>query len=438
MSFEHQLRPAFDTLTARLRDDLERHLEDAVEALSGHARTLAQSAHAEREEAIAAAVSEAQHTAELVAQARHQALQSDADARLRDVLERAEAQARDAELHLDEELQALRAEHQDELASQQQTFDDTLAAAERRFAQELDAAQARTLLGVQAADLASGARLVEAFRQIDTAQALSDILNTLSEAIAAEAPRSAIFLAGQAQVKSWRHHGFADGQGPGEVALADAGLVASALESREAVSVGGDGGEDGARAPEFARLGDDRGAIAVPMVVNDEVVALVYADQGPTGEVDRASWTATVEMLARHASRALEAMTAHRLAKSLGAGANRPRAVSKPADVVMPPPMPPSVRPAMPVPPAVDEATAEAQRMAQSLIAGIRADYDADIQAGVRDRDLMNRLSGPISQAWAQYEARVPESIRAATNFFHAEMVRTLANGDATLLTPRS
>jgi hypothetical protein len=30
----------------------------------------------------------------------------------------------------------------------------------------------------------------------------------------------------------------------------------------------------------------------------------------------------------------------------------------------------------------------------------------------------------------------VPETIRANTNYFHAEMVKTLANGDASLLSP--
>jgi hypothetical protein len=75
--------------------------------------------------------------------------------------------------------------------------------------------------------------------------------------------------------------------------------------------------------------------------------------------------------------------------------------------------------------------------VARTLISAIRAEHEADVQAGLRERDLMTRLGGPISRAWAEYEARVPDTIRSATNFFHAEMVRTLADGDASLLTPK-
>ncbi|MEQ1870383.1 MAG: hypothetical protein ABL961_10210, partial [Vicinamibacterales bacterium] len=181
-------------------------------------------------------------------------------------------------------------------------------------------------------------------------------------------------------------------------------------------------------------LPDDRAAVAVPMIVNDEVVAVVYADQGQEGDIDRASWPAIVELLARHASRSLEAITAHRLAATLGSAATRPRVVSKPADVV-------SRVPDVPRIPAVsgelDEASAEAQRYARRLVEDLRAAHDEEVQAGVRDGDLMVRLGGPIATAWSLYEAKVPESIRNVTNFFHAEMVRTLAGGNASLLTPK-
>ncbi len=449
MSFDQHLRPAFDHLTTRLRRDVERHVDAAVQELVEQAEKLKLSTEEERLAALAVAVDAARADAEQAAATRHQAVVADLEQQHRQALEYAEGRLHQVtqEHHATLErtlgehrstLERTLGEHRSLLDRTTTEHRNTLSDTEARHQQTLAETQARTISSLQAADLASGLRLAEAFRAIDKAQALSDILNILADAVAAEAPRSAIFLAGSGQVKSWRAQGF-EGQPAIEVPMADAGMIAVALDSREAVSSGGDGGDDmGAKAPAFAALTDDRGAIAVPMLVSDEVVAVVYADQGPSGDLDRASWASIVEVLARHASRSLEAITAHRLAKTLGSGATRPRTVSKPADVVVRP-VPPVEEPVVkPVEPVIDEASVAAQRFAQSLIADIRAAHEGDVQAGVYNRDLMTRLGGPISQAWAQYEARVPESIRAATNYFHAEMVRTLANGDASLLTPQN
>lgn len=67
-----------------------------------------------------------------------------------------------------------------------------------------------------------------------------------------------------------------------------------------------------------ARLNRDvaRRLDAVPLVINDEVAVVLYADQGADGECDRQSWPAIIEVLARHASRALEVLTAQHFAKS--------------------------------------------------------------------------------------------------------------------------
>ena len=460
MSVEQQLRPAFDNLTARLRRDMERHLDAAVQELVEHADREAQAADTQREAALAEAVRTAREAAAQDAQAQHQAVVeqhlvalSETDARHRAELLEAEARHRDtldsAQAQHREALDALGARHDESVSQTAQqlraqaeehrtVFEEMTREQETQLARAIEETERRLIASVQAADLSANHRLVESFRAIDMADSLSDILNVLAGAVSAEAARSAIFLAGHAQVKSWRTHGFSgDHAASIEMPMADAGIVAAALESKAPASTGGDGGDDaGNQAPVFAALPDDRAAVAVPMIVNDEVVAVVYADQGQKGDIDRASWQSVVELLARHASRSLEAITAHRLAATLGSGATRPRVVSKPADVVSRVPDVPRV-PAVPAVPELDEESAEAQRYARRLVEDLRAAHDAEVQAGLRDGDLMVRLGGPIASAWSLYEAKVPESIRNATNFFHAEMVRTLAGGDASLLTPK-
>ncbi len=474
MSFEQPLPPSFTALTARLREDLERQLNAAIGELTEQAEALTQTLRAEQAAALAEAVRAAHADAEQQAQERQQTLLADTDARLRESIEQVEArnleQIESIEARHRAQLEEVEAAHRatrEELEARQLTERDeadarhrqALADAEQRVQELLGEqhaaleqseqvrltdveraiadAEDRLLVSTQAADLAAGGRLVKAFRAIDEAQSLSDILNTVATAIATEAPRSAIFLAGNAQVKSWRAHGF----DPVDAPLAECGIVATALELCDTVHGGAD--HDGL-APTFAALTADRAAVAVPMIVNGEVVAIAYADQGTSGEVDRASWAAIVELLARHASRSLDAITARGLARRLGAGATRPRTVAKPADVVTMPLVSSAPLP-FPFPAAVpgrvhniESENAAAQSYAQTLISEIRASHESDVLAGLRERDLMTRLGGPISRAWAQYEAKVPESIRAATNYFHAEMVRTLADGDASLLSPRA
>ena len=57
---------------------------------------------------------------------------------------------------------------------------------------------------------------------------------------------------------------------------------------------------------------------------------------------------------------------------------------------------------------------------------------------GRRDRDLATRLGGEIARARVLYEQRVPPHVRQRADYFHDELVRTLANGDASLLEVRT
>ena len=64
--------------------------------------------------------------------------------------------------------------------------------------------------------------------------------------------------------------------------------------------------------------------------------------------------------------------------------------------------------------------------------------HEADVTAGRRDGNLAVRLGGEIQRARSLYEQRVPEQVRLRTDFFQAELVRTLADGDSRLLDAKS
>jgi len=102
------------------------------------------------------------------------------------------------------------------------------------------------------------------------------------------------------------------------------------------------------------------------------------------------------------------------------------------------------VTPAVPVPPAAPAAPArtpeeerkheEARRFARLLVSEIRLYNEQAVQAGKLTHDIYRRLKEDIDRSRDMYEQRVSAEVRAESNYFQDEMVRILADGDATAL----
>ena len=77
---------------------------------------------------------------------------------------------------------------------------------------------------------------------------------------------------------------------------------------------------------------------------------------------------------------------------------------------------------------------AAARRTARLLVAEIRLYHEPAVNEGRQQRNLLSRLAPEIERARQAYNDRVPAGVRGHTDFFHQELIRTLAGGDATLL----
>jgi flagellar biosynthesis/type III secretory pathway protein FliH len=288
--------------------------------------------------------------------------------------------------------------------------------------------------GLRATELAANERLVEAVRTLDRARSLSEILDTLASCAGREAKRVGILLVRHGQLRGWRFIGF----GPGldertdyELRSGDAGVIADA--ARTGLTASADSATP-LSTPAFAELPPGREVLALPVPMSGQVVAVLYADQGPAEVSDaalRVAWPAMLEVMARHAARCLEAITAFRAAQVL---TERPDAPSLSGSVV-------DSHPGSAKAPAAGEhedADEAAKRYARLLVSEIKLYHEAAVIAGRRERDLMTRLGGEIARARVLYDQRVPADVRGGTDHFHNELVRTLANGDAGLLEARS
>lgn len=363
-AFDDELRRAFDSLSDRLRSDLTDQLNAIVSQV-------ARVAAAERESAIADAAMQARNeAARELDEVRSQAERQIAE-KLRE-LEAADAQARADAL-------------------EQQT---------RQHADEMNAA----------------ARLVEAIQLIDRARSLSEILDTLVSCAGREAARAAVLLVRDPVTRGWRFIGFDasfDGASSVEVPIDAAGIVGEAVRTRTIAA-----GRGTASVPGFAQLPADREAVALPLLLEGKPVAVLYADEG-NGDAARPVRTAILDVLTRHAARALEAITAFRTAQAItgSPGVGRDRALAGAGRAAAP-----------------SEDEEAARRYARLLISEIKLYHEPAVIEGRRERDLMARLGGEIARARVLYEQRVPPTVAGAANHFRDELVRTLANGDASLL----
>ena len=409
MTFDEQLKRSIEAVEGRLRAELAREME----ALDAHVAALV---GAEREAAGQDAAARARSEAEQAASVRLQTAIADA-------AQAAETRAREAAEATEREIARLTEESQDQIARLE------------KYSQEMvDAAAAAARDQMRATDLAARERLIVAVRALDRAGSLTEILDTLASCAGREARRVGLLLAQGDELHGWRFVGFGtDVEPPASVVIrsGESGIIGEAVRTGTAVSSDTSGPQS---APAMAQLPEGRACLAVPITMSGDVVAVLYADQGMADEPGKpepaSTWPDALELVARHAARCLEALT---VIKAVNALSERPalQACATPSD---------AASTLAPITDAIDSAGGEdtpARRYARLLVSEIKMYHEADVAAGRRERDLGKRLGVEIARARVLYEQRVSPEARGAADYFHDELVETLAAGDASLLEVR-
>ncbi len=232
--------------------------------------------------------------------------------------------------------------------------------------------------------------LLDGVRAIDGARSLTEVLDALIASVARDGMGAGVWLVRGGALTYWRSN---------EIDRPDAEIP---LDAQRAVA-------DAARSSTTAW--DD--GFAVPLTLAGHVVAVLYAASAqfaaPSAE--------PIELLARHAASRLEAITAFKAARALTDRADPAQVAAAAVDA---------------------EEHVAAQRYARLLVSEIKLYHEAAVVEGRRDRDLATRLGGEIARARVMYEQRVPPHIRQRADHFHDELVRTLADGDGSLLELRT
>lgn len=385
----------------RIREEAE---QAAAEANAGLRKELEADIAQERERAVADLEAERQEAAgargELQQHISHLERQL---AEVRDEVRRLSADAeghasamRDAEAALDAERRG-RAE-------------------DARLQTERDNAATQARVAERQVQLATVERLLTGIRSLDASRSLTQVLTALLAAAALEAPRAALFVVQGKDLKPWKSEGFGDGGVELRGASDDDGMLTRVLRSGQPVVTS----TAGVTAPSFARLPEGRAAIAVPLLVGAQAVAVLYADDGGDGSHQvPASWPEAIQILSRHASVNLAHLTAARAAETMRRSLALPSAAA------------PGSRGAA-VQPAEDGNSA--RRYARLLVSEIKLYNEASVRLGRQKRDLLARLKPEIDRARRLYEQRISSSLDSRGAVFQQELVQTLADGDPALL----
>ncbi len=312
MALDDQVRKNADALAKELGLDIQqafgRFLDDVLvqvtkdqDALQAQADQAVAAAEA-RADAAQAAIAAAQACAEAQQQAVTAAKEESAAA-----VQAAVTQTRE---HVAREAAGLVARAREEAAQAHAALQ-----ADRESRRALDEETAALRASAEQGSLAAMERLLDAFRRLDQATTLTALIDALAEAAAGETTRSAVFVVRGREVRGWRVAGFSDA--PADVrlvsvALDAAGAIGVCVRSKARVEItpatfagSGDLG--------FIAGVDAAAGLAMPVTLGGETAAVIYGDDAGTG--GPAGWRETIEILARHASRCLEAQTAIRAAK---------------------------------------------------------------------------------------------------------------------------
>ena len=296
MATDQQFESTLERIVTALRSEMGA-------AFQKHAAEVAQRTAAERDAAIRQAAERASAERDAAVRQAAESVRKEVQTQLEQVRRAAQEQIDAARRTAQAEVQArARAEAQVEdvrrigrtqVEEVQRTMNDRLSALTRELdesrrevsarRQELDSAR-----GDSAASLTD---LVQGLYAVDEADSLTAVLERLLEGAQRHASRAAVLLVRNDGLREWAHGGFDGRGGIGENGMP---VASSAAQERRRV--------------------ESESAIAFPVSVGGEVVAVLYAEVGDALSPQRRISKDALDALTRHAGRMLETLTVQQAA----------------------------------------------------------------------------------------------------------------------------
>jgi len=251
----------------------------------------------------------------------------------------------------------------------------------------------------------------------------ADILRSLLDGAARFSGRSALFIVKGNGLTGWQGRGFAYEDKLKSTNIdAGHGLAGRAIRDRAAAAAAAQEFDAGFVSQQGAP--SDGNAWLLPLVVRDKVAALLYSDVGTQGKKLDSS---ALQVLVRSAGQWLEILTSR---KSSGSQDGVSSAVPSPSSHAAAP----RGAVAESFPPEEQEMHTKAKRFAKLLVDEIRLYNQAKVKEGRQNRDLYRILREDIEKSRDTYNRRYSNTSVAEAGYFTQEVIRILADNDASLL----
>jgi hypothetical protein len=253
----------------------------------------------------------------------------------------------------------------------------------------------------------------------------ADILRHLLEGEARFAGRVALFVVKGNAISGWQGIGFEENDAIKTLSIqTGSGLVGKAIQARNPAA--GTAQEFDAGFIRSMKPPADGQCLVLPLVVKDKVAAMIYADAGtvPGGTLDSSG----LQALTRFAAIWLELAALRKAGGSASA-----------EDVAQPQPAAAMAASAPASVPASsgseeDELHKKARRFAKLLVEEIKLYNQPRVEEGRQHKDLYERLKVDIEKSRSTYDKRYAESAVASADYFTQELIRILADNDASLM----
>ncbi len=315
------------------------------------------------------------------------------------------------------------------------------------------------------------ADLLAAISAIHTGSTQKEILRALLDSTARYSGRAALFVIKSGIATGWQGRGFENSDAIKDFSLdLRNGAAAQAMQTRTVCA--GTSADVDARFLTHFRAPANGEVIFLPLLLKDKIAALVYADagMGSKGILD----SAALELVVAATSAWLEVISLRKQAQKDGANevAERTEPVAHSSSPSMPDPFAAhapmhapvarqsavaeaieepapmamaasaatsssvvtAAQPASPLSAADQDTHTKAQRFARLLIDEIKLYNQVPVIEGRKNHDLYDRLKEDIEKSRATYQKRYGSTAAGSGDYFNHELVRILAEGDASLL----
>jgi hypothetical protein len=312
--------------------------------------------------------------------------------------------------------------------------------------------------------------LVNAVSSIHAGSTQKEILRALLDAGSGYCSRIALFVVKAGAASGWQSRGFGEEETAKDFPLdLNAGPVANAYQNREATA-GTIAGMNSRFAEHFGRPAHEK-VLVLPLTLKDKVAALVYADGGESGKLDSdalellvITTSAWLEVTSLRKSAAAREDAAASQGESAPASVHTVSSYSDPFAAHAPKHVPASAEvhlvpateivevvaahasaaaaPAAAIDPLAGlspedaDVHRKAQRFARLLVDEIKLYNQAKVSEGRRNKDVYDRLREDIDKSRGTFQKRYGNTAAASGDYFHHELLRSLAEDDISIMGP--